>query len=128
MTYQQLIDRELLSLTPTFDEVQMHLLLLSQSVPHHNLELSLSVGKDSVLVFVYAINRPSINLQDTIQFFRWHSPTQWVEAFGDLRDRCMNPPTQPAPSHMEILVEQLRSERLEVTRLRNIVKFMEQAL
>jgi len=29
---------------------------------------------------------------------------------------------------MEILVEQLRSERLEVIRLRNIVKFMEQAL
>lgn len=113
---------------PTFDTLQQQLLVLSQSAPQEKLDFSLSVGKDSIFVFVYAKHLGSIRQQTTIEFYRWHSPTQWIEALGIIRDKCMNLPAQPAPSHMEILVEQLRSERLEVIRLRNIVKFMEQAL
>jgi len=128
MTYQQLIDQEFCRLVPTFDLLQQQLLVLAQSVPQEKLDFSLSVGKDSIFVFVYAKHLGSIRQQATIEFYRWHSPTQWIEALGIIRNKCMNPPAKPEPSHMEILVEQLRSERLEVIRLRNIVKFMEQAL
>ena len=108
---------------PTFDTLQQQLLVLSQSVPEGDVDLSLSSGKNSTFVFVFISGKR----EATIEFYRWHSTSQWMESLGILRDQCMNPPSYQ-PTQIEILTEQLKSERLEVTRLRKIVKFMEQAL
>ena len=121
MTYKQLIDHDFLSMMPTFDELQMHLLQLAQSVPKDKLELSLSIGSSSVYVFVYAIEDGAIRQQGLIEFYQWHSHCQWVESLGVVRDKCMNP--MPVElSEMEKLIAELRSERLESVRLRNLIK------
>ena len=121
MTYKQLIDHDFLSIMPTFDELQMHLLQLAQSVPKDKLELSLSLGSSSVYVFVYAIEDGAIRQQVLVEFYRWHSHCQWVESLGIVRDKCMNP--MPVElSDMDKLIAELRSERLESIRLRNLIK------
>ena len=50
---------------PTFDTLQQQLLVLSQSAPQEKLDFSLSVGKDSIFVFVYAKHLGSIRQQAT---------------------------------------------------------------
>lgn len=121
MKYKQLIDHDFLSETPTFDELQMHLLQLAQSVPKDQLELSLSIGVNSIYVFVYAIEDGAIRKQGLIEFYRWHSHCQWVESLGVVRDKCMNP--MPVElTEMEKLIAELRSERLESIRLRNLIR------
>ena len=121
MTYQQLIDREFLSLTLTFDEVQMHLLLLSQSVPAGKLELSLSVSRSSIYVSIFHVTEASRGRVSTIEFRREHYCFQWMESIEEIRCACVNPPTR-MPTQMEILAEELKAERLEVTRLTNLIK------
>lgn len=121
MTYKQLIDLDFLSETPTFDELQMHLLQLAQSVPKDQLELSLSIGVNSIYAFVYSIKDGAIRQQGLIEFYRWHSHSQWIESLGIIRDKCMNP-SPVKLSQMEKLIADLRSERLETIRLRNLIK------
>ena len=121
MTYKQLIDHDFLSETPTFNELQLHLVQLAQSVPEKQLELSLSIGPNSIYVFVYAIEDEVVRQQGLIEFYKWDSHCAWVESLGVIRDKCMNPlPVEL--SEMDKVVAELRSERLETIRLRNLIR------
>jgi hypothetical protein len=121
MTYKQLIDHDFLSETPTFNELQMHLVQLAQSVPEKELELSLSIGPNSIYVFVYAIQDEVVRQQGLIEFYKWDSHCQWADSLGVIRHKCMNPlPVEL--SEMDKVVAELRSERLETIRLRNLIK------
>ena len=121
MTYQQLIDREFLSLTPTFDEVQMHLLQLAHSVPAEKLELSLSITSSSVYVSIFHVGETSRERVSTIEFRTGHTCYEWMESIEEIRCACLTPTTRK-PTQIEILEEMLIAEKLEVIRLRNLIK------
>jgi hypothetical protein len=116
MTYQQLIDQEFCRVMPTFNTLQQQLMVLCQSTPEGDVDLSLSSGKNSTFVFVFISGKR----EATIEFYRWHSTTQWVEQFGLMRKKCIEPPLAKQ-TPLEILEGQLQVERLEVARLRNLV-------
>lgn len=87
------------------------------------MDLSLSSGKNSTFVFVFVSGKR----EATIEFYRWHSATQWVEQFGLMRKKCIEP-YLAEPTPVEVLEEQLRLEKLEISRLRELIGNVENHL
>ena len=122
MTYQQLIDREFFRIgVPNFVELQQRLIALSQSCPE-SMELTISSSKNSAFVFVsHMVCGAMQYTAPTIELHKRHSVDQWREQLAMLRMVVLNPPVEK-PAYTEILLEQLKAERLEVARLRNLIK------
>jgi hypothetical protein len=57
----------------------------------------------------------------TIELHKRYSVDQWREQLAMLRMAVLNPPVEE-PTYTETLLEQLKVERLEVIRLRNLIK------
>ena len=124
MTYKNLIAGNL----PTyydFKGICFEMLELVQSIPADVAECHFSISTHSLIIVNF---RPEAKrgaperLGNSIMFSEWHTSEKLAQLVEELRLEITKPVPAPTLTYTETLLEQLKAERLEVIRLRNIIK------